>query len=561
MAIVNRYKIIICLLCVILLGAFVRFYHLEKVPVALTGDETAFGYNSFAIFKTLKDEYGQFLPLAFKSFGDYKEPVFVYLLAPLTGIFGLSEIVIRFPIAVAGTLLILVTYLISLKIFNSKIIALVAGLMVATSPWAIIFSRGGWEAMLALFITTLALYLSFLSFKRQKWLYPAVILFSIAVYTYHSEKIVVPLLVVSFWLLFKKQLALSLKQFFLLGGILVVFAIPLLVGLTNASGQSRASGSLTLDYLFHSTKDQSYALTANLLAEPDNFIYSWIEHSRVSLSVTDIASKFYAYISPANIFTYGDEVGRHSVVGFGVLYPFDFLFILLGGYFLIKKSKNSYEKLLIIWLFAGLLPAMITMDKLHTIRPLAALPALYIIEAFGLVTFLKYLKDINRKWVVISVLLLAIVIPIYFLRFLQSYFVYTPIERADWWQYGYKQVVQTVAQEQNRFQQVVIDVPPIYGNPYIFFLFYQQYDPTLYNQTVLRKDVPKYKVVEVHGFGKYQFRNINWREDQKLRHVLFVGTDQSIPKNDIRDSSKYRLIKEIFMPDGKTVVFRIVETL
>jgi hypothetical protein len=39
-----------------------------------------------------------------------------------------------------------------------------------------------------------------------------------------------------------------------------------------------------------------------------------------------------------------------------------------------------------------------------------------------------------------------------------------------------------------------------------------------------------------------------------------VGTDMSLPKDQINDSNKFKLIREIQMPDGK-VVFRIVETL
>lgn len=528
----NKKLLIAALFFLILaLGAGLRFYHLSSVPVALNGDEAAFGYNAFSIIKTLKDEHGVFLPLIFKSFGDYKPPVFVYLLAPITGIFGLSELAVRMPIAAVSVGVIWLTYLIAKKLFSSDLTALTAALFVAISPWAINFSRAGWEASLALFFTTLAIYLFLLGLENKKWIIGSVFFYMAAFYTYHAEKLAVPLLMVLGYSIFRNKINLSIKRLLLMLSVIFVLAVPALIGITNASGQSRAKGSLVIDYLAFSTK-----------------------------SFTDIVSKVFAYLSPAEVFVNGDPVGRHGAVDVGVLYPVDFIFLICAIYCFIRKQKNNFDIFLMVWLIVGLLPAMITKDRLHAIRALLAMPPVYIFDAWGLCQLALNLKKKSRLLSLVSVSALILILGISFFRFAESYFVYTPIERAEWWQYGYKQVVLTVHQEQDRFNRIVVDVPPIYGNPYIFFLFYQQYDPNLYNRTVSRKDNPKYKVSEVYSFGKYQFRQIDWREDRGQRKVLFVGTDESIPKNDITDAAKFRLIKEIKMPGGKTV-FRIVETL
>src|SRR3989344_8926997 len=95
---------------IFLLGAFLRLYHLDLSPQHLNWDETALGYTSYSLIQTARDEYGRFLPLTLKSFNDYKGAIYAYLIAALIPIFGLNEITIRLPSAIAGSLLILVAY-------------------------------------------------------------------------------------------------------------------------------------------------------------------------------------------------------------------------------------------------------------------------------------------------------------------------------------------------------------------------------------------------------------------------------------------------------------------
>ncbi|MDO8609647.1 MAG: hypothetical protein Q7R95_03800, partial [bacterium] len=99
----NRYIFIIILILTIL-GGFLRFYGITKNPVSLSIDEVAFGYNAYSILKTGRDEYGKFLPLSFKSTGDYKNPVPIYSMVPSIAIFGLNEFGSRFPTALIATL-------------------------------------------------------------------------------------------------------------------------------------------------------------------------------------------------------------------------------------------------------------------------------------------------------------------------------------------------------------------------------------------------------------------------------------------------------------------------
>src|SRR3990167_11448577 len=101
---------ILLFLFIILVAGFLRCYRLGQVPPALDWDEASLGYNAWALLETGRDEFGNSWPLSIRSFGDYKPPIYTYLLIPSTKIFGRTEFAIRFPSALAGTLTVAVTY-------------------------------------------------------------------------------------------------------------------------------------------------------------------------------------------------------------------------------------------------------------------------------------------------------------------------------------------------------------------------------------------------------------------------------------------------------------------
>ncbi|MBU1031655.1 glycosyltransferase family 39 protein, partial [Patescibacteria group bacterium] len=133
--------IFVILLALTMLGGFLRFYKITENPISLSIDEVSFGYNAFSILKTGRDEYGKFFPLTFKSTGDYKNPVPIYLMVPSIALFGLNEFGIRFPTALIATLTIPIFFLLFMEISGSFKISLVATALLTISPWHIYYSR------------------------------------------------------------------------------------------------------------------------------------------------------------------------------------------------------------------------------------------------------------------------------------------------------------------------------------------------------------------------------------------------------------------------------------
>src|SRR3990167_5675964 len=110
---------------VVLLAFILRFYNLNSVPPSLYWDEASLGYNAYSILKTARDEHGKLLPITnFAAFGDYKPSGYIYASVPAIAVFGLNEFSVRLPSTFFGVLTVLITYLLTKRLWKNEKIAL-----------------------------------------------------------------------------------------------------------------------------------------------------------------------------------------------------------------------------------------------------------------------------------------------------------------------------------------------------------------------------------------------------------------------------------------------------
>jgi predicted membrane-bound mannosyltransferase len=129
-----------------------------KNPPGFYRDESAIAYNAYTLSTSAKDEYGATTPLFIKSYGDYKSPLYVYLLAAVFRVTGPSTAVARTFSAVIGLAAIFVIFALALAITRKQMLALAAAMLAGLSPWLFEISRLVFEVALEPLLIALLLF-------------------------------------------------------------------------------------------------------------------------------------------------------------------------------------------------------------------------------------------------------------------------------------------------------------------------------------------------------------------------------------------------------------------
>jgi len=527
------------LLVLIFLLAFVlRFWQLGVNPSSLDWDEASLGYNAYSLLKTGKDEYGTSWPLAIRSFSDFKPPLYTYLTMIPVGLFGLNEFSTRFISALFGFLTVLVVYLLIKELFPKKsfLFFVLCTLFFAVSPWHIQFSRIAFEANLALFFFISGIWLFLKGLKSGKYFLFSFLAFSLSCYAYHSERLVVPLLLLGLVVIFRNEIRKNLSWFVFSGFIFFLTLLPL-IGQLKATGAR--FGSVTI---LNNSKLGDSIKAQELDTQSDNILGKFIHNRRIVFG-REVLGGYLDHFNFDFLFLTGDAPGRHHAAGMGMLYFWDLPFILLGILYLLKNpDKNT--KGLFWWFLVAPAASAITSGTPHAVRALLYLPTYQIFAAVGVVGLFKSRKiNITKKIIIIAVIFGLFILNFFY--YLHMYYLHTPKEYSQWWQYGYKEVVSEVSKIEDNYQKVIITYA--YDQPYIYFLFYNQTDPSWYQRTWNGGEIQR----ENREFGKYEFRKIDWQRDSKLSKTLLVGTPTEIPQG------AEGLLSEIKFLDG-SVAFRIV---
>src|SRR3990170_8102278 len=163
------------------IAVLTRVYKLGDAPSGLYLDEAAQGYNAYSILKTGKDEFGKSFPIVFRSFTDFKTPIYIYLIVPLIPVFGLSAFTVRFPSFFFSILTIPLLYFLLKRISPKPIavgISLLASFLLALSPWHILFGRTNFECNVALFFFLSGVYFFYRGLKVPRTLILSALFFA-----------------------------------------------------------------------------------------------------------------------------------------------------------------------------------------------------------------------------------------------------------------------------------------------------------------------------------------------------------------------------------------------
>ncbi len=479
---------------ILICASVVRLVQLGNLPSGLTWDEAAIGYNAYGIATVHRDEWLHRMPIVFQSFGDYKSPLLVYCTAVLLLFAPVSETLVRLPIALSGIFLVLATYLVTREVFyfhkHKDVLSLCSMFLVAISPWAITFSRVGFESMLAATLFTFGVFCWLAGIRlfqneqnrkgRLAWIVGDVLL-SLSLYAYHSSKVVVPLFIVLFLFCYRKIFLQHLRSALLGTAVSLIVLLPLIY--TSVFGQAN-----------------SRALSTTIIGKP-HLVTTFISHVTTHLSL------------PFLLFG-RDITYRQSTMQMGVLYPLELALFITGICAIIaKKQWRQYIWIPLLFIF-GILPASLGIDVPHSNRAVLALPWAQVTAAFGLFYLIEQLKD-RKLFLVQQVVFYAIPV-LFLLQFFAFVRVYvqtykTTLALSDFG-YGMEYAI-TYARRLESTVDIVYFTNDR-SQAYIYILFFKHMNP-----------------IDFRGGGRanYVISENPYTDARGHARVLIVGTPEDLP--------------------------------
>lgn len=524
---------------IILLASILRFHGLGSNPPSLTWDEAAWGYNAYSIGQTGKDEFGRLLPVDYlESFGDFKPPMYAYLDVIPVKLLGINEFSTRFPSAFLGTLTVLLSFFLVERVFfkskNKRNYALMTAFVLAISPWHILLSRAAFEANVASFFLILGIWAFFAAVQDKKWyLVLSALSFTFSMYTFNTERVVAPIIVLFLALVFRKKLFEIKKVTTLAFLVGFVIFLPLFKFLLTPQADLRFKE-------VNIFSDVSVVKTANReIANDGNASWSKVIHNRRLLYSLEYVKHYFDNLSPSFLFIRGDGNPKFSTQDVGQMYIWDIIFFV-GGILYLVKNKEGYWWFIPLWLLIGVIPAATARETPHALRIEASLPTFQILVAYGFVSLIEKIKK-YKSYIVSGIILLLF---INFFYFFHNYFTHYPSEYSGEWQYGYKDSIKYVASVEKNYDY--IQVTNALGRPYIYYLFYQKTDPEVFRKTAdIKRD--SFGFVKVESFGKYVFPDNYTYNLSKKNKVLYINTPYNLPKN-------INVLKTFYLLNGQPVL-------
>jgi 4-amino-4-deoxy-L-arabinose transferase-like glycosyltransferase len=523
------------LICAILALAFLlRIYSVAQFPVGFNADEASFGYDAYSILHTGRDQWGNLMPLVFKSFGDFKSPVYAYLTVPSVAIFGLNVFATRLPNVVVGTSAVLAIYLLVNEIVSLKKrsdepvfkwLGMVAAFLLAVNPWSVMMSRGAVEANLISFFLPLGIYFFLRGLKETKFLVWSSIFLGLDLFTYHSAKLITPMVLLVLLFVFRKQLQkINFKALLIPSIIFLVFFAGLIYTFKIGGGVRIEERSITQGALEEGFQERMAAI-----AKGENFRIAKIFHNKYQVIVNRFVTNYFQYFSPKFLVQSGVGDASYSMIpGIGTVYFLEvILFLGIIPLFFIEKGSRNLILILLLWLTITPLTAALASGRGYSgNRAGGMLPILQIIESFGLIGWLLVSKKLNRKLIQVAALIFGVIFMFEIYSFIGSYFktpsnlalkqeLYGSLETAKWLSQNYNGAAITISRS--------------LSEPQIFVAFANKWSPSDFQKSTGTWNFDDSKLSWVdqlpeYSLGNYTFKSIDWKKD--ANKLVVVKSDE-----------------------------------
>lgn len=526
---------------ILVLAILLRFVFINTVPPSPSLDEVSIGYNAYSILKTGADEFGYKLPILLRAYDDWRPALYVYLVIPFVAVLGMSAEAVRMPSVILSLISLTVSFFISKELFKKDFkfskyeipvenIPYIVMLLVAISPWHIYLSRLGHEVNLGLTVTVLGIYffLRAVGSSKRGFVYPSMsaAFFAISIYSYQAQKVIIPLLVLGFLVIFRKKVMENLKGFLIAALVGIILSIPAVVVSVSSEGLTRLHATSVFSPEHPRIQERLLEFAE---AKADNNFLEQIYYNRRLNNIDIFLTQYFYHYSPSWLFL-GREKEDHKVPMLGLMYIWELIFFVSGMAVLLFSSLNKRIKLLIIyWILVSPIAGAMTTGAPHAMRSFTFIPSLQIVTSLGVIFFYVYLKDfMNARVLRFSFFILVLVTVTIFSY---QYFIVFPRLHSSSFQYPLMKALEDLPDGKN----VVVSNQNALNQSYMFYLFSEKINPKAYQEA---GGSVSGGFAQEHRIGNVVFRPINFQDEKK--GAILMGNINDFPENTL--GKKYKAL-------------------
>ncbi len=385
----------VLLLSILSIALFVRVYQLDSIPGGLYPDEAMNGVDGLQAIES--GDYRLFYP---NNYG--REGLFINLQALAVKYFGNTIPVLKFWSTIFGTLAVLGVYLLGKELFQRRAAGLIAAFLLATSFWAINFSRIGFRAIMVTFLLSFAFYFFFrgLRTERLRTFFISGLIFGIGLHTYVAYRLA-PLILIALLPFLILSYENFLKRFWKHGLVFIL-------------GAFLTAAPLIFHFVTHPEELNSRTGAVSIFSPEINKGDFWGTFGK-TMGLSLIKYNFW-----------GDQNWRHNYPPYPILDPFTGIFFLAGLCYLVYDfvrltGRRFREKtrdpalvravFLLTFFFVMLMPEFLTEEGLpHALRAIGTQAPVFLMATFGILLLMKKAKSayIGTRIVLYSLVFLTL---------------------------------------------------------------------------------------------------------------------------------------------------------
>jgi hypothetical protein len=418
---------VVALIAILVVAVAFRTWRLNSVPPGLTHDEASNGHDAAAILRGVR-------PIYF-TVGYGHEPLYPYSVAFLMAFLGTTDLTLRLTTVLWGSGLILLTYLLSRRLFGT-LPALIAAAWMALSFWCVMTSRVGLRAVTSATMFAASAYAFWRAVplpwgtsreqtvpgSRLSWLWWVVsgVFLGASIYTYMASRAMPAVYVLflvylaAFHVFGRRQEDENKKDMNTRDANTEetkhANSRHLLAGAKSPDYESGWSMRVTPGWIVGATVGVVVLLliAAAVAAPLVRYLMTHPEAERrldqLSGPIEDALHGHFGalwdHVSRSlPMFTIrGDPLWLYNIPGRPLLDVPSGAFFYAGLFVCLWRWRDPRHGFLLLWLAAGVGPALVTGPDATALRSIIAQPVLFIIAALGLTTVVGFLYRRCGRW-------------------------------------------------------------------------------------------------------------------------------------------------------------------